>query len=61
MVIDKSHHIPHCDNRVTCIVRQQNLIVQASKGCDVQLEYREWQGEYMTGPILKDAWQAMNL
>ena len=33
-----------------------NKIAQASEGCDVQLEYHEWQGEYMTGPVLKDAW-----
>ena len=38
-----------------------NKIAQASEGCDVQLEYHEWQGEYMTGPVLKDAWQAMSL
>ena len=27
-------------------------IVQAFKGCDVQLEFHEWQGEYMTVPPL---------
>ena len=27
-------------------------IVQASKGCNVQLEFHEWQGEYVTVPPL---------
>ena len=27
-------------------------IAQASEGCDVQLEFHEWQGEYMTVPPL---------
>lgn len=40
MITKDTHSIEH--------IGMELKIVQASKGCDVQLEFHEWQREYMT-------------